>query len=84
VAELEALAGAGAWAELGAAAHRLAGAAGAYGFDAIAREAKEVERLARGPGGPDRAGVARARVAALDGLCAAARGQWLAVGAAHD
>jgi CheY-like chemotaxis protein len=37
-----------AWADLAVGAHRLAGAGGAYGFDAITRDAKLLERAARG------------------------------------
>ena len=55
---------AGSAAELAAALHRLAGAAGGYGFDTIGEAARAAERLAaEGPGaGLDRALAALQRV----------------------
>jgi signal transduction histidine kinase/AmiR/NasT family two-component response regulator len=59
------------WDPLAVAAHRLAGAGGAYGFDDITRDAKALERAAR-------SGIAADAQAALEQLqrtCAAARGR---------
>jgi signal transduction histidine kinase/DNA-binding NarL/FixJ family response regulator len=65
------LVGQRAWADVGVAAHRLAGAGGAYGFDAITREAKALERAVRSdpPEGVER------HLAALEAACMQARGR---------
>ena len=69
LASLRELAGRQAWDELAAAAHRLAGAGGAYGFDAITRDAKALERAARGGGAEE----IHTALEALAQTCAAAR-----------
>jgi CheY-like chemotaxis protein len=48
LAALRELAGRGAWEDVAAGAHRLAGAGGAYGFEEITRRSKALERAARG------------------------------------
>ncbi len=58
-----------AWGELAMAAHRLAGAGGAYGFDEITRDAKALERAARA-GARDEV---EAALRVLAQTCAAAR-----------
>jgi len=60
--------------ELCAAAHKLAGAAGAYGFQDITREAKALEALCQNPGGVE-AGAVLQRLQALQQSCAGARAQ---------
>jgi CheY-like chemotaxis protein len=58
-----------AWDEMALAAHRLAGAGGAYGFEEITREAKALERAVRANSEAD----AEKYLAALKAVCAAAR-----------
>jgi HPt (histidine-containing phosphotransfer) domain-containing protein len=58
-------------ADRAAALHRLAGAAGSYGFDELGRAAREAEHLARaGDDGPALQSALRAVQAALDAASA--------------
>jgi HPt (histidine-containing phosphotransfer) domain-containing protein len=54
-----------------AVAHRLAGAGGAYGFDAITREAKNLEKAVRA----ERPADIQRYLADLEAACMAARGR---------
>ncbi len=71
--------GAGAWEQMASSAHKIAGAGGAYGFDAISREARQLERLARRGVGAD----IDPQLARLAEACEAAKGT-LVQGAAPE
>jgi CheY-like chemotaxis protein len=76
MAALRDLAARRAWEELAVGAHRLSGAGGAYGFDEITREAKGLERAARGGRATDvEEGLAR-----LEHVCADAQASVADVG----
>jgi len=77
---LRELAARGAWEELAVGSHRLSGAGGAYGFDEITREAKALERTARG----GNAGEVEEGIARLEQACADAQARVADVGEPAD